>query len=168
MAYPGLFTRDGAECVATLRAAEATMLRRVFSEIAALVGEPMGSDPAIARLFPDAYRDDPEEAAEFRQLTEDDLRAAKVDQAGVVLATLPADGGEVRLDAEQAEDWLRALTDARLALGVRVEITDDTDLTDELDDAAMRDPTGARALQLSVYGYLTYLQESLVDALSEP
>lgn len=166
MAYPGLFSRDGEHCVATLRSSEATMLRRIFAEIATLVGKPVGNDPVQERLFPDAYRDDAAEAAEFRQLTEDDLRAGKVDQVGVVLASLPGNGGELRLDSEQAEAWLRALTDARLALGIRVGIADDTDLSDELDEAAMRDPSGARALQLSLYGYLTYLQESLVDALS--
>ncbi|MGH3749765.1 MAG: DUF2017 family protein, partial [Micromonosporaceae bacterium] len=100
MAFPGLFAAEDDFYVARLRTAEASVLRRVFSEMAALVGEPMGGDEVLGRLFPDAYRDAPEEAAEFRRLTEDDLRAGKVDQVGVVLATLPESGGEVRLDDE--------------------------------------------------------------------
>jgi hypothetical protein len=53
----------------------------------------------------------------------------------------------------------------RLALGLRLAITDDTDLEDEIDNAVLHDPTSARVGQLSVYAYLTYLQESLVGAL---
>ena len=79
--------------------------------------------------------------AEFRRYTEGDLKTAKIDQAGAILAALPGRaGGEVRLDAEAAEAWLRALNDARLAMGVRLEIKDGTDLGEELDDAVAEDP----------------------------
>jgi hypothetical protein len=71
----------------------------------------------------------------------------------------------VRLDGEEAEAWLRAINDARLALGVRLGITGDTDISDELDDAVLHDPASARVFQLSVYAYLGYLQESLLNAL---
>lgn len=39
---------------------------------------PAPDDPAVHRLLPDASRDDPEVTAEFRRLTEDDLRARKL------------------------------------------------------------------------------------------
>ncbi len=165
MTYPGLFRRDGEFCVTTLGNPEVAILRRVFTETANLVTAPPVGDPITERLFPVVYPDDREEAAEFRRLTEEDLRTEKSHQIGVVLSCLPDRSGGVRLDGEQAEAWLRALTDARLALGIKVDIADDTDLSDEIDDAAMRDPTGVRAMQLSVYGYLTYMQESLVEAL---
>jgi hypothetical protein len=71
----------------------------------------------------------------------------------------------VKLDTESAEAWLRALNDVRLALGIRLGIHDETSLESELDDAVMRDPTSSRVFQLSVYAYLGYLQESLLDAL---
>ncbi|MGH3728182.1 MAG: DUF2017 domain-containing protein [Micromonosporaceae bacterium] len=165
MSYPGLFHRDGDRCVTQLRTSEVAILRRVFTEVAGLVSEVRGEDPVIQRLFPSPYPDDEHEASEYRRLTEEDLRTDKAHQVGVLLACLPDRTGEVRLDAEQAEAWLRALTDARLAIGIQVEITDDTDLSGEIDEAAMRDPTGVRAMRLSVYGYLTYMQESLVEAL---
>jgi len=72
----------------------------------------------------------------------------------------------VQLDEEEAEAWLRALNDGRLALGVRLELTDDSDLVDEIDDAVMADPTSVRVRQLTMYHYLTMLQESLLDSLS--
>ena len=59
-------------------------------------------DPVLARLLPDAYRDDPEAAGEFRRYTEQGLRSGKVAAAQTVLATLPAGGGHVRLGPEDA------------------------------------------------------------------
>ena len=49
----------------------------------------------------------------------------------------------------------------------RLDIQGDTDLGDELDDAVLHDPTSTRVFQLSVYAYLGYLQESLLNALPE-
>src|SRR5262249_58708344 len=59
-------------------------------------------DPVLARLLPDAYRDDPEAAGEFRRFTEQGLRSGKVAAAQTVLATLPAGGGQVRLRPDAA------------------------------------------------------------------
>ena len=73
----------------------------------------------------------------------------------------------MRLDGEAAEAWLRAINDARLAMGTRLDIQGDTDLGDELDDAVLHDPASSRVFQLSVYAYLGYLQESLLNALPE-
>jgi hypothetical protein len=50
-------------------------------------------------------------------------------------------------------------------MGVRLGIDHDTQLEDELDEAVLRDPTSSRVFQLSVYAYLGYLQESLLNAL---
>jgi hypothetical protein len=71
------------------------------------------------------------------------------------------------VDGEAAEAWLRAINDARLAMGTRLDIQADTDLSDELDEAMLKDPTSSRVFQLSVYAYLGYLQESLINALPE-
>jgi Domain of unknown function (DUF2017) len=117
-------------------------------------------DPVLARLLPDAYRDDPEAAGEFRRYTEQDLRSGKVAAAQTVLATLPAEGGQVRLGPEDAQAWLRALNDVRLAIGTVLGITEDYE--DELEAANWADP---RSAYLEVYHWLGYLQDSLVRAL---
>jgi Domain of unknown function (DUF2017) len=117
-------------------------------------------DPVLARLFPDAYGDDPEAAGEFRRYTEQDLRDGKVAAARTVLATLPDEGGRIRLSAGDAEAWLRALNDVRLALGVLLGITEDYER--ELADATATDP---RSAYLQVYDWLTFLQETLVRSL---
>lgn len=117
-------------------------------------------DPALARLLPDAYRDDPEAAAEFRRYTEESLRSGKMAAAQTVLDTLPPRGGRVRLSAEDGQAWLRALNDVRLALSVRLEVTDDFD--EQVADMRPDDP---RYAYVWVYQWLAYLQESLVEAL---
>jgi hypothetical protein len=133
--------------------------------LAALVGLSSGpvtapEDPALARLLPDAYGDDHEAADEFRRYTEGDLRAAKRASAGAVLATLApltGKGGKLVLDREQADAWLGCLNDLRLVLGTRLEVTEDTDMEPAADDP--------RAQALHVYGWLGWLQESLLGCL---
>src|ERR1700744_417123 len=118
-------------------------------------------DPALARLLPDAYRDDPDASGEFRRYTEQSLRSAKQEVAQTVLDTLPADGGPVKLSREQAQSWLRALNDVRITLGVRLGGTEEFE--DEGGQLGPRDP---RATAFEVYAWLGDVQESLVQALS--
>jgi hypothetical protein len=139
--------------VASFAVDEVRVLRKVANEVVDLLTDGFDrTDPVVGRLFPDIYPDRPEDSAEFRLYTEGELKTSKIDQAGAILATLPsAGGGEVKLDLEAAEAWLRALNDVRLALGVRLDVQDDTSLESELDEAVLRDPTSSRVYQLSVY-----------------
>ena len=160
------FRRDGRQVVAKFERQEIQVLRQCVTEMATLLGEqPDRDDPAVERLFPDVYPEDPIEAAEFRRFTEADLKAAKLDQARVVLDSLVPGGGEVRLDEATADQWMRALTDVRLVLGTRLGVEDDTDIEAELDAAVGKNPSSPRVDQLSVYAYLGYLLESLVGAV---
>jgi Domain of unknown function (DUF2017) len=164
-----MFRRKGSHCVASFAVDEVRVLRKVAGEVVALLTDGMDhGDPVVSRLFPDIYPEHPEESREFRLYTEGDLKTGKIDQAGAILAALPDEGeGEVRLDGEAAEAWLRAINDARLAMGTRLDIAADTDLGEELDEAMLLDPGSSRVFQLSVYAYLGYLQESLLNALPE-
>ncbi len=78
-----------------------------------------------------------------------------------MLATLPPGGGRVRLSEPEAQAWLRALNDVRLALGVRLDVTDDFD--ERVEEIEPEDP---RLPYVEVYQWLAFLQESLVRALS--
>lgn len=161
------FHRQGDLCVAGFPAEEVAVLRQVSAEVIGLITDGFDhSDPVIARLFPAIYRDDPKATAELREFTEGELKTAKIDQAGAILAVLPLSGGsEVRLDEEGAHAWLRALSDIRLALGTRLGVSDEFDVLDELDDAEMHDPGSVRIRQITMYHYLSLLQESLLEAL---
>jgi hypothetical protein len=137
--------------------AEAAALERMvgLSDSAGL-----SEDPVLARLLPDGYRGDEAAAGEFRRYTEQGLREGKVASAALVLTTLPAEGGRVRLSQEQAQSWLRALNDVRLALGVRLDISEDRD-----EMLARVEAGGSEAAGLWVYDWLSVLLETLVEAL---
>jgi hypothetical protein len=134
-------------------------------ELAAMVeltdNDELPDDPVLARLLPDAYRDDPEASGEFRRYTEQGLRSGKIAAARTVLATLPQGGGRIRLSEPEAQAWLRALNDVRLALGVRLGVTDDFE--DQVAEMEAQDP---RSAYVGVYQWLAFLQETLVHALS--
>ena len=63
----------------------------------------------------------------------------------------------VELTEEEAAAWLGVLNDLRLALGVRLDITEDFD-----GDVDAADP---RAPALRLLSYLGWLEEQLLDAL---
>jgi Domain of unknown function (DUF2017) len=135
-------------------------LEKMFNETTAAPPE-MPDDPVLARLLPDAYPDDPEAAGEFRKYTESSLREAKKYFAQTMLETLPAKGGRVKLTADQARDWMRALNDVRLMFGVRLEVTEDYE--EQLAGLDAKDP---RLAAFEVYGWLGAVQESLVRAIA--
>jgi uncharacterized protein DUF2017 len=112
-------------------------------------------DPALARLFPPAYLDDPERNAEYHDLVREDLKAGRMESLRVMEATVDAE----RLSEEELAAWLAALNDLRLVLGSRLDVTQDMDL----EDVAAHGP-GAPAYGL--YLYLGWLQEQVVGALS--
>lgn len=161
-----LFVRDGDELVGSFAPEYASVLRELVRQTSDLLRRPVDrTDPALARLFPDVYRDSAAESAELRRLTEGELRTGKLAAADRILDTLPAGGGEVRLGAEAADDWLRGLNDMRLLLGTRLDVTADTDVVDELEREISQDPTSPRSAQLLAYGVLGEIQTSLLDAL---
>ena len=156
-AVPGCPSGD---VVARLEPAEAGVVGLLLDQLEQLLAadaDDVRRDPVLARLLPDGHRGDPEIAADYRELTESSLRSGKADDLAMVRATLPADGGEVRLDADQAGAWLRTSNDLRLAMGTRLDISEDTEPPEEM--------AGEEDQQLAVYYWLTAVQGSLVDAL---
>ena len=114
----------------------------------------LADDPALARLFPNAYPDDEEAAAEFRRYTREGLVERKAANSGLISAALMESSSDGRLTVarDDAEQWLPALTDLRLVLAERLGIHDDDD------------PLPANELA-DVYQWLGELQWSLVEAL---
>ncbi len=154
------FRRRGEVLVARLVDAEASIVGLLLDQLEQLLAadpEDSGGDPVVERLLPPGHASDPELAADYRDLTEAALRSGKADDLAIVRATLPPEGGEVRLDDDQARAWLRTTNDLRLALGTRLGVTADTEPPE--------DPTEEEGSQLAVYYWLTAVQGSLVDAL---
>lgn len=144
-------------------------------------------DPALRRLLPDGSKADADVAAEFRRLTEVDLRATKVTN----LLRLRVAFDEARpllvLGPDAAPGVAAALTDVRLViadrLGLRTDAdaealdamllaalagSDDDEPDHEPDDEPDDEPDRPDAVFLaSVYQVLGMLQESLVDLMLE-
>ena len=149
-----------------LAADEAALLRALMEQLLALIGGAPGGDDELAALgiAENAEKpDDPVLAELLRRYTEMGLRDGKREAAGLVLGALTGDGADVVLDEEQAQGWLRALNDVRLALGTRLDVTEEW-----YEEASAMDPRDPRASLFAVYDWLTMLQESLVQVLWEP
>ena len=122
-------------------------------------------DPALDRLLPDAHRGDPAIAAEFRRLTEQDLRRRKSDNLARASAVLRAAENErVALPKPDAEALLVALTDTRLLLAERLGIQTESDV-EAVEGVVARVPDHPLAYAVAVYDFLTWLQDSLAGAL---
>jgi uncharacterized protein DUF2017 len=175
---------------AWLAAAEASLLRSLVGQIMALVepaesaviigsgpeedaelaaleamvhapgAESPPEDPVLARLLPDGYRDDPTSAGEFRKYTEPALRSAKYAAAEAMLDSLPEEGGRIQLTSDQALSWLKALNDVRLALGVRLGVTEEFE-----EQWSRLKPDDPQWTAFEVYAWLGAVQESLVQAM---
>ena len=122
-------------------------------------------DATLARLLPDFHRTDPDGTGDdqadingaLRSLHEPEIIDAKLAAGAVILETVPASGGRIALTQNQADAWLAGLNDVRLALGTTLGV--DADTPDHLD------PDDPRAPHLDVYHWLTWMQDSLLEAL---
>ena len=131
---------------------ERELLRTLPGELRALLDSER-DDPGLRRLFPPAYERDEEGEDEYRRLMADELLEGRRAALWLVEET----AGRDRLTAAELDGWLRALNDLRLVLGTRL------DVTEEMYDAEL-DPAHPQAYELSVYAYLSWLQEQLVAA----
>lgn len=129
-----------------LPASERELLRALPAQLRDLLET---GDPALERLFPPAYPDDPERDREYRDLARADLIDGRRSALDIVEETIDAD----HLDEEQLEAWMRSLNDLRLVLGTRLGITEETA------DHAEKEP-------FALYLYLGWLLEQIVEALA--
>jgi hypothetical protein len=109
-------------------------------------------DPALRRLFPPGYAE-PEREAEYRELTRAQLLTGRERALDLLAATVDRDS----LAPEEADSWLRALNDMRLVLGTALDVKED------LDWGAI-ETDNPHAPEFAMYGYLSWIQEQLVDA----
>jgi hypothetical protein len=141
--------------VFTLTRVEAEHLRELVSQFASLVdGDRSRADPAIDRLTPDAYPDDPEASRDFRGLTRGELLGRRAHEAAVVghdlerLEETRPEDALLRVDIPIARDdlgaWLRTLAAVRLVLAARLGIETDEDRDGEDPRFALYDWLGYR------------------------
>jgi Domain of unknown function (DUF2017). len=138
-----------------LEPGERDVLRGLPDQLRQLIeNEDPTSDPAMARLYPPAYLDDPIRNLEYERLAGDDLTSHRLASIDAVEGSIEAD----RLTEEQLLSWLSVMNDLRLVLGTRLKITEET----TEDDFAPNDP---RTSTFALYAYLTWLVDAIVRAL---
>lgn len=163
---PERLRRSGDRLLLTLYPAEIEALRDLGRQIESLLADEVperGEDPVRDRLFPRAYLDPTADEAEgeWQAAVHGDVVRQKSEAVGALVASLDLDPAgdqpvEVALDPETAEQWIGALNDVRLALGVVLEVTEDDA------EIAADDP---RAPGLELYAWLTWIQGALVEEL---
>ena len=131
---------------------ERDVLRSVAPQLRQLLDGDL-ADPSLRRLFPPAYGEDPERDREYHALVRDEL----ADRRRAAVDTFVATIDRQRLTEEELLAWMGSINDLRLVLGTRL------DVTEELEDV---DPDDPDAGLFALYGYLGWLLEHVVDALS--
>ena len=178
-------TADGARFVSALEPHEVTLLKNMATSIQEMLDDRQAGSPSdpreeitgirtgnpkppedatLSRLLPGFVKDPqagqatPEESnSVLRSLHEPAIIDAKIVAAQRLLATLPEGGGQLELSEADAQAWIAAINDIRLALGTMLGIG--PEMPDRL-------PAGhPMAIHLEVYGWLTVLQEYLVLGL---
>jgi hypothetical protein len=129
------------------------VLRSVAGQLRELLDVAV-DDPQLKRLFPVAYADDPDREEEYRLLVRDEL----AERRRTALETLSATADATHLTEEELLAWMGSVNDLRLVIGTRLDVSEDMD--------PLPDPSDPDAPLLALYGFLGYLLESIVEALS--
>ena len=173
-------TVDGPRFVSALEPHEVTLLTNMATSVQQMLDERQSGAPSdpleqitgirtgnstppqdgtMRRLLPDFIKDRPDDASTgaLRSLREPEIIDAKIAVAQRLVDTLPAGGGRLELTEDDANAWVAAVNDIRLALGTILQIGP---------EGPERLPADhPMAAHLEVYQWLTVLQEYLVLGL---
>lgn len=132
------------------------LMNHLFGELREVLTQANTSDPALRRLFPAAYHDDPERDAEYQDLMRSELVASRLTAISRVTEVI---GEGDRLEPGDMDLLLQSLNAVRLLLGTMLDVSED----DEADSGA-DDPDDPVAAQAHLYSYLGWLLEAAVGA----
>ena len=155
MAGPVRRSRRGGGFDIRISGRERDVLATLPETLRAVLASGDADDPVARRLFPSAYLDDEEASKEFDEVVRDDLFERRMAAIATFERTVRAD----HVSEDELIDWLAALNDVRLVLGVRLAVTE---------ESTEADFAGEQATETAyeLYRYLTYLEEHVVGALS--
>jgi hypothetical protein len=139
---------------------ESHLLRELLGQMRDLLRAEDRKDPVIARLYPPAYDDAPDAEA-YRELIGNDLKDAKLSALEDVAERIDGEPGPLAelIPEDEVDSWLRVFTDLRLAIGTRIDVTEEI-LDEDID------PKDPRAAALSELHWLGWMQESMLHALT--
>jgi hypothetical protein len=152
-----LFEKKGDRFQVRLGKRERELLVELCRQSRALLEtEDPSSDPAVARLFPAAYQDDPLRNLEYETSLGGAPRTGKLEALDTVERTANARA----LSEEEFLSWMGVVNDLRLVLGTRIEVTEESTEGDF--------PAGGSRDAFQVYQFLGWLLQEMLFALGEP
>lgn len=141
--------RDGSYTF-NMGAEERDVLQSLMPQLRDLITD---RDSTAWRLFPNAYQDDKDKAAEYEDMVGKDLRDRRLESIEIVENTLTAES----LSQEELNAWMGAVNDLRLVLGTRLDVTEESEMSDYNTDTAQ--------MLFSIYAYLGYVLEEIVSVI---
>lgn len=135
----------------TIPAQERQLLEQLIPQMRELIEQ---GDSLTWRLFPNPYPDHDRAADEYRELIGNDLTNKHLAALDTVGTTLDAK----RLSEEQMVSWMQAVNDVRIVIGTRLEVTEETQLSDFIGDTE-------RSL-FATYAYFGEMLYEIVRAIS--
>jgi hypothetical protein len=152
-----LFEKKGDRFQVRLGKRERELLVELCRQSRALLEtEDPSSDPAVARLFPAAYQDDPLRNLEYETSLGGAPRTGKLEALDTVERTANARA----LSEEEFLSWMGVVNDLRLVLGTRIEVREESTEGDF--------PAGGPRDAFQVYQFLGWLLQEMLFALGEP
>jgi hypothetical protein len=152
-----LFEKKGDRFQVRLGKRERELLVELCRQSRALLEtEDPSSDPAVARLFPAAYQDDPLRNLEYETNLAGAPRTGKLEALDTVERTANARA----LSEEEFLSWMGVVNDLRLVLGTRIEVTEESTEGDF--------PTGGPRDAFQVYQFLGWVLQEMLEATGEP
>lgn len=122
----------------------------------------LSENPILARLFPNAYADE-QLSSEFRRYTEVSLYEKKQQAIANLLSSLPPNGeADLELDFPKIDEWMRAINDLRLALGVVLGADENSEA--RFSTLSQADPL---FFTFQVFNWLGWLLENLIKNASD-
>ncbi len=130
--------------------------RDILSELPGQLRDALqAGEPTLYRLFPPAFANDDAANAEYARLVGSTLLEGKLRALDDLERTAHAE----TLSEEELRTWLGALESLRLALGTQLDVTEES--------YAPLDPADPDTPRMALYHWLSWLQETVVQALAE-
>jgi len=154
MREPRLVTRSRHGYVLHLGADERAVVARLLEELRELLTEADPS-PTVARLFPVVHPEHPERESEYQRLMRDELVTSRLASIDAVQGVLAGTGRKVTLDEGQLLAFMQSVNAVRLVLGTLLDVGEDDE------------PSADDAPEQHLYGYLSWVLDASVRALSD-
>jgi hypothetical protein len=136
---------------------ERAIVTRLLAQFRDLLTGP-SDNPVLARIFPTAYHlpQHAEQDAEYQRLMREELVASRLSGLELIDAALKA---KPPLTEAQLIAFSQGLNGLRLVLGTVLDVSED-------DDGESVPPDHPQAVEREIYGYLSWLLEWTVRALT--